>query len=287
MKKRILRVTFNMPYGPEVIREDLDVRVRIMKAALRIQNRATMEIFGLTTQLRESLLSQFTAWKHRQRQVGMEDELMIKVSVEAGYSDQGREQVSRVFVGEVAIVDIISPPPDIGIRIQCYTRQIDRTKTIRNMPPANTTFVKFVEWGANEMGLNFICDTSYNDQVLKNPGRSITVASAILASIQDMYMPDVAAFVDDDILIVKDRDKVIRPDEVANVNSFVGIPSWSEWGVEFQCLFEPSIRVAGGVAVESLMNPSVNGNYVITALEYDLASRDRPFYIKVMGSPAA
>ncbi|XAO36869.1 hypothetical protein WP1_230 [Pseudomonas phage WP1] len=33
-----------------------------------------------------------------------------------------------------------------------------------------------------------------------------------------------AAFVDDDILVVKDRDKVIRPDEVANISSFVGIP---------------------------------------------------------------
>ncbi|XAO36871.1 hypothetical protein WP1_232 [Pseudomonas phage WP1] len=64
---------------------------------------------------------------------------MIRVSAEAGYSDQGREQVSRVPVGEIAIADIISPPPDTGIRIRCYTRQIDRTKTIRNMPPANTT----------------------------------------------------------------------------------------------------------------------------------------------------
>ncbi|XAO36679.1 hypothetical protein WP1_040 [Pseudomonas phage WP1] len=68
MKKRILRVRSSMPDGPEIIREDLDVRVRIMKAALRIQNRATLEIFGLITQLRESLLSQFTAWKHRQCQ---------------------------------------------------------------------------------------------------------------------------------------------------------------------------------------------------------------------------
>ncbi|XAO36677.1 hypothetical protein WP1_038 [Pseudomonas phage WP1] len=50
------------------------------------------------------------------------------------------------------------------------------------------TFVKFVEWGAGEMGLNFICDTSDSDQVLKNPGRSIIVASAVLASVQDMYI---------------------------------------------------------------------------------------------------
>ncbi|XAO36868.1 hypothetical protein WP1_229 [Pseudomonas phage WP1] len=37
--------------------------------------------------------------------------------------------------------------------------------------------------------------------------------------------------------------------------------------MKFKCLLNRRFAVAGDVAVESLMNPSVNGNHVITALE--------------------
>ena len=134
-------------------------------------------------------------------------------------------------------------------------------------------------------GSNFICDTSYNSVIINNPARSILSIASLLIDIQDMYKPDVAAFVDDDLLIVKDRNKIMNPAQTAVLSEFIGIPGWTEWGIGFQTLFDPTIKLAQGVSITSSMNPSLNGTYVVLELEYDLSSRDGPFYVKPGASP--
>jgi hypothetical protein len=147
-----------------------------------------------------------------------------------------------------------------------------------------------VQWAGKEMGFssdNIICDTSYNDVIVGNPGRSMYAHSSLLIDIQDMYKPNVAAFIDDDQLIVKDRDKIINLSEITKVTTFVGIPSWTEWGVEFTTMFVVGIKLATGVKLTSIMNPSLNGEYVAMEIDYSLTSRDKDFYVKVGCNPAA
>jgi len=278
-----------------VLDESINMKVRISKAALAIQNRATIEIIGLTGSLREQLLSQFTAWNQRKVSTGQASQKWVNIEVKAGWdevstlSSGATSQPSTVFKGQVAICELTSTPPNIGVRLTCFTRQIDKTSFISAPAPDNITFQAYVAWAAAQMGFgsNFVCETSVNDTLISNPARSILVVSALLIDIQNMYRPDVAAFIDDDILIVKDRNKILNPSQITTISEFVGIPTWTEWGVDFTCLLDQSIRLAQGAALQSKMNPSLNNTYVVMELEYDLTSRDGAFYVKASGNPPA
>lgn len=291
---RTLIVTFTMPDGEAISLntdpslQGLKLRVNVHKACLALRNRASIDITNLPKSLREELVSKFTAWNNRQaQQEGTLTPYYIKVVVQAGY--QGMLMYIEpvvVFRGDVTVVNLSGTPPNITIHIMAYTQQIDVTKDPSLPFPTNATVYDFVKWAANQMGFgtNFTCDTSYNDQPVWNAAQTISTVSAILPSIQSQWTYDIAAFIDDDKLIVKDRYKIINPDETANLTEFIGIPSWTEWGVECMTLFDPTIKLAQGFNITSLMNPSLNRTYVAMELEYTLSSRDTEFYVKTGGS---
>lgn len=295
LNNRILTVTLHMPGGDVMLDQSINMKVRIHKAALAIQNRATIDIIGLTGSLREQLLSQFTAFNQRKVVAGQIPQNWINVEIQAGFdrpksqTTDAASQPSTIFKGQVVICELTSSPPNIGVRLTCFTRQIDRSSYVSAPAPDQTTFYEYVSWAAGQMGFgnNFVCETSYNDVVINNPARSILVLSALLIDIQDMYKPDVAAFVDDDLLIVKDRNKILNPEQAAQISEFVGVPTWTEWGVSFTCLFDQSVKLAQAATLNSKMNPSLNNSYVILELEYDLTTRDTPFYVKANASPPA
>lgn len=292
LSNRILNVTFELPNGDVILDASINMKVRIYKAALAIQNRCTIDVMNLTGTMRESLLSQFTAFNQRKVATGQASQNWINMTVEAGYDSPDPDSTSEpsiIFKGQVVTCEITSPPPNMGVRITCYTRQIDKTTWVTTPSPDQCTFEEYVTWAAGEMGFgsSFICDTSYNDVIINNPARSILVASALLIDIQDMYKPDVAAFVDDDFLIVKDRNKILNPSSIAEITQLIGAPSWTEWGIQCRVLFDQSIQLAQGIDVTSLMNPSINGQYVVMELDYELSTRDVPFYVNVSASPPA
>lgn len=291
LRTRILTVKLGMPNGDVILDSSINMKIKIHKAALAIQNRAIIDVIGLTGDLREQLLSQFTAFNQRKVSAGQAEQKWINVEIQAGWSDSFNPSAapSTIFKGQVVICELTSAPPNIGIRITCFTRQIDKSKFITAPAPDEITFKGYVTWAAAQMGFgsNFICETSFNDVVITNPARSIFVASALLIDIQNMYRPDVAAFIDDDLLIVKDRDKIVDPSQIAKVDEFIGVPSWTEWGISFSSLFDPLIRLAKAVELNSKMNPGLNSKYIVLEIEYDLATRDVPFYVKANASPPA
>jgi hypothetical protein len=113
------------------------------------------------------------------------------------------------------------------------------------------------------------------------------LVAELLVNIQDAYKPNVAAFIDNNVLYVKDVNKVISTAQVVTVKEFIGTPLWTEWGVDFMTLFDPNITLAGAATLESKMNPSLNQTFVISSLEYDLTSREIPFYVKASANPSA
>jgi hypothetical protein len=295
LKKRLLRFTIDIPTGTDgsttrvVLTEELHLKARINKAALAIQNQATLEVGGMSTTLRELLLSNFTAWDKRKINQGGAVNYWADVKVEAGYEVPGQEPaLSLVYKGQVVTVEMSSPPPNVIITLQCFTRQSDKTKFISGAPPEGATFKELVAWAARQMqfGDNFLCDTSHDNEVIPNAMRGVAVVSALLIEIQGYYSADVTAFVDDDFLYVKDRDKVVNPSDIVTLTEFIGMPIWQEWGVQFKTLFDPNLRLAHAARLVSKMNPTVNDmDYLIYTIQYDLASRDVPFYVQCLGSP--
>ena len=303
LNSRVLTATIGLPAGNIILNQSLMMRIKIRKAALQVQNSATVEIMGMTTSLRLQLLSQFTAWKARQVPEGQASQAYIPITIAAGYqstasssenssgssSNSNTNQSATVFVGEVALVEPIGQPPNFGVRISCFTRQLDKTEFPSLAAPITATFKQLVAFAAKQMGLgnNYYCNTSIDDKVIYNGFKTIYTISGLLIAIQAMQYPDVAAFIDDDQLIVKDRNAIVNPANVTQLNEFIGTPMWTEWGAQWVTLMNTNVKLASAAQLTSSMNPGVNGQYVITELEYDLTSRDGPFYVTANGSPPA
>ncbi|WP_124607980.1 baseplate hub protein [Burkholderia seminalis] len=285
---RILKVTFSLQNGDVVLDETIEMRVRVRKTALAIQNKCSIEVSNLSGTLRETLLSQFTQWRYRSVVAGLADPNYVNVKVEAGYRSSSSDVTTTIFEGQVVTATPVSAPPTIGIRLDCFSRQIDKTAFVTEPAPASGTFKSYVEWAGKQMGVaQTICDTSYDNTVLTNQFATANRVSSLIIQIQDVFKPAVAAFVDNNTLIVRDLNKVIGASQMVSINEFIGTPMWNEWGVEFECLMNPAISLVNAVTIASKMNPSLNGTYVVPDISYDLTSRDTPFYMKVGGMPPA
>ncbi len=280
-----------MPDGQEeVLTEEIMLRIRVKKAALAIQNKATIEAGTLTANLREYLLSNFTAFNKRLREQGAIEAKYVNVKIEAGWRENNKENLYLVFKGQVVLAELASPPPNVVVRITCYTQQIDRTKFRTAPAPSPTTFEAFCRYASEQMGLSTqpIIETSINQMELINPGRTAYVVAALLPEIQNYSRNTIAAYIDDDQLIVKDKNRVLDPQSIKYIAEFLSPPTWNEWGADFSCMYSPEIRLAQGVQFGSVLNPSLNDTtFVVLQLEYDLASRDDIFRLTGSVAPAA
>jgi hypothetical protein len=90
----------------------------------------------------------------------------------------------------------------------------------------------------------------------------------------------VDVFQDDDVLVVKDAGKPrTNRSTVLNIDTgMIGIPEVNERGIKVRFLFNPNTVLGGALEVTSKLNPSLNGSYTIYQLDFDLATREVPFY---------
>lgn len=322
LKKRLLRVAFQLAPDPSstngqfsnpwvqtssnvVMDETLNLSVRVTKDALALQNQAVIDVTNLTQTLRQQLLSEFSAYAKNQRLTNGVAQPYVDVFIAAGYewmeNGQTQNNLSQIYHGQVTDCDQVSGPPNSAVRIMCYTKQVNKTQWVDVAAPFSMTYREMVFWAGNQMGFDnnhIVCQTSMDDQIVQNPFASASTVASLLPRIQDQYYPNVAAFIDDDFLIVKDRNVILNPSDVTQLGSestpFIGMPSWDAWGAQGTVFLDPSIRMGSGVALTSILNPtlggvsvqggpSVPGTYVVMGLEYTLASRATPFYVKVSG----
>lgn len=289
LKKRLLRVTLKLPSGDVVWDESLMLAVKVTKAALAIQSKATIDVGGLSQNSREALLTQFTAWAKRQREQGDTGDLdnFVDVEISAGYLDNGVSTLAPIFVGQVVLCEPLSGPPNVVVRVTCYTKQINRAQFLLTAPE-RCTFKQYCEWAAQQMGLKAEVNTSIDETIVENPGRTIYSVAALLPDIQRYDRQNIAAFIDNDTMYVLDIGEVAKASTVVNVDQFVGTPLWSEWGVDFTTMFNPLIRLAHGVQLNSKLNPAVNqAALVVMKIEYNLQSRNNPFTMACETAPSA
>lgn len=296
---RVLKVTISLPSGDIVLDQSINLHVKIHKDALAIQNSCDIDVVNLSQSLRQSLLSQFTAWNKRNVETGQPGYTAsyINVTVAAGWANTASSnaagstnasQPTIVFSGQIVQVDPLGAPPNLGVTIKCYSQQINKLAFKTGFAPTNTTFANYVAWAGAQMGVSrVICETSYNDTPISNPFAATHTVGELLIDIQNAYRPNVAAYIDNNVLIVHDINKIISTAQIVTVDEFIGTPMWTEWGVTFTTLFNPQIALAGAATLKSVMNPSLNKTFVISSLDYDLTSRDRNFYGKAFANPSA
>lgn len=285
---RRMKVTFgdfNDENG-DVFREynqDFTLHVTVKKDMLAISNVATIEIMNMNDQDRAALVGEFTARRARKNLTPF-----IPVEIRIGRaSDTGSELPNRIFVGCICTTNMTNPP-NINVQIQCATNQNDRAQLSAVNYPKTGTFENLVNWSAGQLGLTPIYDVDGGPRTVRVQPKIYNVA-ALPVMLQAMYRKDIAVYIDDDKLIVKSIFKALNGPVIdVNVNTgLIGVPAMTEWGVRFMTLADVAVKIGGAVKLTSIMNPALNGTYVVTSVEYTLESRGNSWYANWHASPPA
>ncbi len=297
--KRVIVVNIypdaNDPTNVIVLDDSLDIDVMIHKDVMAYQNKATIDVSGLTTLLRESLLSRFTSYQLSRLGQGytpasLNSQIIFwRVTIEAGYQSNSvgqNQQLSTVFIGELALVEPTTSPPTIGVKLTCYTNQVDKTQwATTDSLPGSATFEEIIQWAGAQIQqanttnpINVNIDTVKANTIVTNPGQSFRELGAIPATLMQYFWPTVYAYIDDDTLYVRDRTSVDSSPPIV-LSSFIGTPMWTSNGVQAQTLFNESLRLMSNVTVQSSMNPILaNSGFTVGSLDLHLTSRKKAFY---------
>lgn len=233
------------------------------KYANPLQNEAEVEIANLTKADRDYLLTETSPFNLNRTPK--------KIIIEVGRKSTG---TNKIFEGNIAAC-IPTQPPDIILNFKCMTGQFLKGKIVSASQPGTTKLSNIAKGVAASTGLelNFqakdknISNYAYTGASLKQVDKLGSVGA-------------VNAYVDDNQLIVKDINLPLQGTErILNENSgMIGIPQITEQGVKATMLMDNQTKLGGALKIESVIYPTINGQYVIYKLGWAIASREQPFY---------
>ena len=71
---------------------------------------------------------------------------------------------------------------------------------------------------------------------------------------------------------------------IDNTTGMIGIPEATERGVSVRILFDLQTDLGGQIDLTSELNPALDGSYTIYKIDFDLASREAPWYLDIEAS---
>ncbi|ATW57900.1 hypothetical protein CNR33_00054 [Pseudomonas phage tabernarius] len=267
------------------IDDSLDIAVKVNKLAIAYQQNATIDIFGLTTSNRQSWFSQFTAFNRLRLDSASLGNAYVNVKIDAGYLSDGIEDVVTIFDGQVIDSMIESPPPSIGMKIMCRTNQENKGPLdIQTLPPYSVTFKVLAQWVADKIGYRLDCSTSKDNSLVENPITSIQKYEAAPIMLMNAFQNQVVVFMDNKTLYCRDVNAIKDVSKVPKLKEFIGTPAWTADGCSAKILMRTDLTMISGFNVNSIINRTLNGDYVAHTMSYDLCSRRSPFYLNILGS---
>ena len=251
--------------------EGLRVRAGGTKFANAQQNECTLTVSGLSMSTRDHLLTETSPFNSNRTP----KRLIIEV---------GRVSTAlfRIFIGDIVSAEP-SAPPDVDVIIKAKTQsaQAGNVVAIASGPISKLSAIS--QRVADEIGLGL--DFQALDKNISN--FSYTGAALKMVNLlQDSG--GVRAFIDDEILIVKNYGSALsgRIRILGADTGMVGIPKATEKGLDVTFLIDSESLLGGMIRLDSKMNKSLNGDYVIDQLKFDVASHEDPFFYSATCSQA-
>lgn len=243
--------------------EGLRIRASGTKYANPTQNEATIEITGLNASTRDYILDATSPYN--------ENREPKRVILEVGRVSTG---LFTLYVGDV-ISAAVSSPPDIVLTIKAKTNNANNGKIVTYSGQPSQKLSEIANIVAENNGLALLFQAV--DKFIANYSFSGPAARQI----GDLKAAgNVNAFVDDRSLIVKDAGAPLSSRRrIINKNSgMVGIPNATEKGLSVTYLIDGESELGGQLTLDSKMNKSLNGDYVIDQLKFEVATHDTPFF---------
>ena len=231
------------------------------------QNEVEIRIANINKQTRDYLLTEGTPF-NRVRNAGQRRNRII---VEAGRESYG---YSVVFVGDITTVTMTTPP-DIWVVIKALTTQYQKGDLVSRSLPSQSNLSVIAQQVATDLGLSLVFEAP--DITVSNYTYtgSATKQVDVLDEIQGIN-----AYVNDEQLVIKrENQPLVNQVKTLNIDTgMIGIPEFIDYGIRVKFLLDNKTDIGTRLDIESLIYPAANGSYSIYKLEFEIASRDLPFY---------
>ena len=260
--RRVIRVGIEIA-GRINYYDGLRVKASGTKYANPLQNDCTLTISGLSMSVRDRILTDTSPYNP--------SPTPRRLIIDAGRESYG---TFRLFIGDITSAEP-GPPPDVDLVIKAKTENAQAMNVAAVSFGASSRLSSIAQQTAKEIGVGLLFEAA--DKSIAN--WSFTgPALKLVRRLEEMG--NVRAFIDDDLLIVKDMGSVIRGAvRVLNLDSgLVGIPKATEKGLDVTFLIDRETKLGGMLRLDSRMNKALNGGYSIDQLKFDVATHEDPFF---------
>jgi len=243
--------------------EGMRVKASGTKFANTQQNECTLTVSGLSMPTRDHLLTETSPFNSNRTPK--------RLMLEVGRVSTG---MFRIFTGDIVSAEP-SQPPDVDIVIKAKTQSYQAGNVISMAGGPISKLSAIAQRVADEMNLGL--DFQATDKNVSNFSFS-GAALKLVNQLQDAG--GVRSYIDDDILIVKNYASALKGRiRVLSANTgMVGIPKATEKGLDVTFLIDSESLLGGMLRLDSKMNKSLNGDYVIDQLKFDVESHETPFF---------
>ena len=197
------------------------------------------------------------------------------INVYAGYDTTG---YGRIFTGDIYKA-LPSDVPDTWLNIEAkslfYQNRVPVSYCV-----SNVTMQEAGKSVANQLGLEFDwqADSQKRIDVFNFRGSK--------AQLIEKYnsFGDVIAFEDNGKLRVQNKTSKRKSGQIKLISKetgMIGIPEPDQFGVKVKCLLDPSLACGDWIKVKSECLKSVNGEYQIYTLDFDITSREQAYYCDI------
>lgn len=243
--------------------EGLRVKASGTKFANPLQNECTLTVSGLSSSTRDHLLTETSPYNSNRSPK--------RLMVEVGRFSTG---LFRIFTGDIVSAEPSSPPDvDVIIKAKTQSSQSGNIVALSSGPISKLSAVAQRISDEIGIGLDFqALDKNISSFAFTGP------ALKMVNILQDSG--GVRAFIDDDLLIVKNYGEALsgRLRILNSASGMVGIPKATEKGIDVTFLIDSESLLGGMLRLDSKMNKSLNGDYVIDQLKFDVATHEDPFF---------
>ena len=243
--------------------EGMKIAANGTKFANPLQNEATVVISGLNAETRNFLLTETSPFAKKKT--------AARMTIEVG---RANGDLVLLYTGDIVSAEI-GLPPELEMTIKAKTNNANSAKVVVTHGRERVKLSQLSREVANNNGLTL--NFQAQDKDIGNYSFSGTPAKQI----QDLQRAGgVSAFVDDSELVVKDRAKALtNRRRILNERSgMIGLPRADEKGVEVTYLIDGESLLGGQLTIESKLNPSLNGDYVIDELKFDARTHSDEFF---------
>lgn len=227
------------------------------------QNECNIQVANLSRDLRNALATNLTPFDNNQARKS--------VQVWAGRISTG---LFLRYQGDIASA-VPTQPPDIVMNIRSRTMQFLKNDLVAQSYAVTAPLSQIAADISKQLGLNLRFEAT--DRNIANYAYTGS-ATGQVQRLQKLGAID--AYVDDSTLVCKDKGVSLENTvfELSQAGGMIGQVELTEYGVRVKSLLSPNVKLGGTLRLNSIQNPSLNGDYTIYRTGFEIATRDVAFY---------